>query len=86
MNQWSVSHKRPAEHWDLNITKMGLWEQFSQTHTEEVWGNVLSPGPTAPHLLLWTPFGGEALGRWKMLIFEAICHQEQMSAAGPCRL
>ena len=52
MKQWSVSQKRPAEHWDLNITKMGLWEQFSQTHTEEFRGNVLSPGPTAPHLLL----------------------------------
>ena len=24
MSQWSVSHKRPAEHWDLNITKMAL--------------------------------------------------------------
>ena len=60
MSQWSVSHKRPAEHWDLNITKMGLWEQFSQTHTDEVqgehsitWAYCPAPPPLRSLASLW---------------------------------
>ena len=34
----SARHKGPAEHWDLSNKALGLWEQFSQIHIEEVQG------------------------------------------------
>ena len=78
-------------------SRIGIWASqrwgsgncFPKLTLKKSRGNVLSPGPTALHLLLWglwPHFGGEALGQREMLTWEAICHQEQMTAAGPCHL
>lgn len=86
MSQWSVRHKGPVTHWDLSSTKMGLWELFSQTHTEEVqgehsvtWAYCSAPPPLTSLASLWW----RSLGSTGDAHLRSHLPPEQMTAAGP---